>query len=96
MEVMHSNIVNDNGFFKTPLIIDNDNVNKYELAQKVEGIAYALVDKFGAPNNFEYYCKIAYKLSESRIWLNFERAKKGNSPAKLFTYLCNKDMRQNH
>lgn len=92
---MHSNIVNDNGFFKTPLNITNDIDFKYETASKVEGIAYKLVDKFHAPNNFNYYCKVAYKLSEAAIWLNYERALKGNSPVKLFTYLCNKDMRTN-
>lgn len=89
---MHSNIVNDNGFFKTPLNTNNDNESKYRAAGRVEHIARQLVDKFSSPGNFNYYCKVAYKLSESKIWNNYEVSLKGRAPAKLFTFLCNKDM----
>ena len=90
---MHSNIVNDNGFLKPALNINNDNVDKYETASKVEATANKLVEKFQSPGNFSFYCKVAYKLSEARIWFNYEQALKGNQPVRLFTYLCNKDMR---
>jgi hypothetical protein len=88
---MHSNIVNDNGFFKTPLSINNDN-DKYELTKRVEAIAYRLCEKLGSPTSFEFYCKVAYKMSEARIWSNYEKAQRGRNPARLFTWLCKREM----
>lgn len=93
---MHSNIVNDNGFLNpnTNDIVNGIGKNTYDTAKKAELIAYQLVDKFGQPGNFQFYCLVAYKLSEARIWSNYEQAQKGRQPARLFTFLCNKDMRR--
>lgn len=73
---------------------DNYNVNdKYELSRKVERVADEIIHKLGADQTYRaFYCKIAWKLSEARIWSNMETSLKGNNPARLFSYLCKRDM----
>lgn len=87
--------VNDNeiGFFKTPITMNNNNVNdrKFDRSKKVENIADRLITIFGNDQYRPFYCKVAWKLSEARIWANVEQAQKGNTPAKLFSYLCKRD-----
>lgn len=92
-------IVNDEKSKKPIIVIDNDNYNvpnKYERSKKIDYIADQLVEKLGNQQYRGFYCKVALKLSESRIWNNYETAKKaaeakGQQPGKLFTYLCKKD-----
>ncbi|RYF29755.1 MAG: hypothetical protein EOO17_00160 [Chloroflexi bacterium] len=64
---------------------------KYNQSKRVEYIADQLVAEFKNSGFRAFYCKVAYKLSEANIWNNVEQAKKGNSPAKLFTFLCKRD-----
>ena len=80
-------------------VIDNavlgtktNNDNGIDRAKSVEMIAEQLVDKFKSPESRAFYCKVAYLLPENRIWLNYESAQKGNSPARLFNFLCRKEM----
>ena len=70
----------------------NDN-DKYARAKRVEAIADQLVSKLGNSTFRAFYCKVAWKLSEARIWSNYEAAIKGNptQPGKLFSYLCKRD-----
>ncbi len=71
---------------------NNDNV-RYSKAKRVEMIADRLVEKLGNSEFRPFYCKVAYKLNEARIWELLESAttiKKGN-PAKLFSWLCKRD-----
>lgn len=70
---------------------NNDIDQKYARSRKVENIADRLTTIFGNEEYRPYYCKVAWKLSESKIWSNVEQAQKGNSPSKLFTYLCKRD-----
>lgn len=70
--------------------IDNDN-DKFGRSKKVEEIADALVQKLGNEQFRPFYCKVAWKLSEARIWQNYEAAMKGNQPGRLFSYLCKRD-----
>lgn len=72
----------------------NDNVKtKYERSRQVDRIADDIIYKLGVSEEYrDFYCKIAWSLSEARIWSNMESALKGSSPARLFTYLCKKDM----
>lgn len=72
---------------------NNNDIGKYEQSLKAESLAYKLVEKFKAPDSFPFYCKVAYKLSESRIWQNYEKAQEGKNPAGLFNWLCRRDMR---
>jgi len=73
--------------------IDTDiNIDKYESSKKVELIADRLVDKLCAPKSRAYFCKVAYKLSESRIWQNYEAAINGKNPVGLFIWLCERDL----
>ena len=89
---MHTNNVNVNGYFNNPNnnVIDND---KYERGRKVEIIADQLIEKFGLTDKSRpFMCKVAYKLSEARIWQNYERAQAGTkSKVGLFIYLCKQD-----
>lgn len=84
---MNTNIDNDNGVKN---LTNND--NDIDRGKQVELIAYKLVDYFKSPDSFKFYCKVAYKLPESKIWNNYESAKKGNNPAGLFNWLCRRDM----
>lgn len=84
---------NENGFLKTTITMNNNNVNdqKYGRSRKVENIADRLITIFGNEQFRPFYCKVAWKLSEAKIWSNVEQAQKGNNPAKLFSYLCKRD-----
>jgi hypothetical protein len=69
--------------------IDNDN---YRKAKSVEFTADRLLTKLGAkPESRPFMCKVAWKLSEARIWDNAEQAIKGRNPMGLFIYLCKRD-----
>lgn len=72
---------------KTNNDIDNDR------SKTVDLIADKLTVALGNPMARTYYCKIAWKLSEAQIWNNLEQSAKGKHPAKLFTWLCERDMK---
>lgn len=78
----------------TPIDIDIDRAKqeKYSKSKIVDNIANQLVENFNSPNSRAFYCKVAYKLPENKIWANVESANRGRSPVKLFTWLCNRDM----
>ncbi len=70
---------------------DIDN-GKYEKSKSVEMIADRLIEKLGCKSESRpFMCKVAYKLSEARIWDNVEQALKGRNPMGLFIYLCKRD-----
>ena len=72
--------------------IDNEKGNNYEQGRRVEATADALIQKLGAKQESRpFMCKVAYKLSEARIWYNVEQALKGRNPMGLFVYLCKRD-----
>lgn len=76
---------NDNG--------NNVKKDKYELSKRVERTADEIIRRLGVDQIYRgFYCKVAYSLSEARIWSNMESAKKGRQPARLFSYLCKRDM----
>lgn len=73
----------------------NNNLNNTDTVAKskqVDLIADKLVLALNNPDRRAYYCKVAYKLSEAQIWNNLEQSAKGRSPAKLFTWLCQRDL----
>lgn len=67
-----------------------DNVAK---SKQVDLIADKITQSLNNPAARAYYCKVAYRLSEAQIARNLESALKGRNPAKLFTWLCQRDMR---
>lgn len=88
---------NEKGLFINPNNNDND-IDivdlKYRTSRKVEIIADRLVELMGNAQYRSFYCKVAWKLSEARIWQNYEAAKAGardGNPGRLFTYLCKRD-----
>lgn len=94
---MHTNNVNVNGLYTNPNYNVNDN-GKYENARKVEAIADKLVEKFGLPEKSRpFMCKVAYKLSEARIWAHYEHVTTSQNgkpianPVGLFIWLCKRD-----
>ena len=95
--MLKSNNVNGEGLARTHNVIDNNNGNvdfKYQMSRKVDVIADQLVEKLGNSKYRAFYCKVAFKLSEARIWQHYETAVAGakdGNPGKLFTYLCKKD-----
>ncbi len=99
--MLHNNgndIVNVNGFLTTNSNdIDNGN-GKYDKAKKVEYIADRLIEKFKLDKKSRpFMCKVAYKLSEARIWDHYEHAtsskdgKPITNPVGLFIWLCKRD-----
>lgn len=89
--------VNEVSFVKNPITmnnynVNNDNVQRYDRARIVD----LIVDKLEAglntkPQSRAFLCKAAWKLSEARIWLNYEKSLAGNNPMGLFIWLCKKD-----
>lgn len=75
--------------------ISNDNVSndKYARARNVENIADQLLLKLGLDiKSRPFMCKVAWRLSEARIWDNYEQSLKAKtSKAGLFIYLCKRD-----
>lgn len=72
-------------------IIDNDG-KKYNQSRKVETMADAMLTALnGQEESRPFMCKVAWRLSEARIWSNIESAKKGRNPMGLFIYLCKRD-----
>lgn len=75
---------------------DIDNVSKYQKSKDVEVMADRLLEKLSLDKKSRpFMCKVAYKLSEARIWANLESASgpKVKDKAKLFIWLCDRDMR---
>lgn len=68
------------------------NTNNTKTLMQVQTIANTLCDRLSNETRFEYYCKIAWRLPESKIWGNLEKALTGNNPAKYFSFLCNLDL----
>lgn len=60
--------------------------------QQADVIADKLCEKLGNHEYRAFYCKVAYKLSESQIWSSLEVALTGKDPAKYFTWLVKKQM----
>lgn len=98
--VVANNNVNDNvnGFVKTNNY--NDNVNGYDRARQVERIADELLRKFNLDESSRgFMCKVAYKLSEARIWQHYEKvtappkpgARPIANPVGMFIWLCKRD-----
>lgn len=81
--------VNDN---VVNILTNNDNVNIDNDSNKVDFIAQKLVTELNNPDARIFYCKVAWKLPEAKIWSNLELAKKGRSPQKYFSWLCKRDM----
>lgn len=66
-----------------------DNVDK---SKQVDLIADKLVLALNNPSGRVFYCKVGWTLSEAEIWNNLEASAKGRAPAKLFTWLCKRNM----
>ena len=87
----HNVIVNENVSEK-PNYNVNDNEGKYTKGRDVEVLADRLLQRLGAKEESRpFMCKVAYKLSEARIWDNVDQAMKGRNPIGLFIYLCKRD-----
>lgn len=69
----------------------NDNVERTEA--QVNSLASYIMRKLKTTENWPYYCKVSWKLSEAKINNNLEIALRSNrSPQRYFTWLCNRDM----
>lgn len=85
---------NDNVTYKNINNNDIDNVvNSKRDSHLVDSIVARVMNKLhAAPDSHDWYCKVAWKLSQSQIELNLEQALKGNSPQKYFAWLSKRDM----
>lgn len=72
--------------------LNNNVIDNVAKSKQADLIADKLILALNNPSGRAYYCKVAYKLPEARIWDNLEQAGKGREPAKLFTWLCQRDM----
>jgi len=88
-----SNNVNVSESVSTANNVNDNDRGKYQRSRQVDRVADEIIVRLGVAETYRaFYCKIAWKLSEARIYSNLEAALKGNQPARLFTYLCKKDM----
>lgn len=88
-----SNNVNVSQRINESNIVNDNDSSKYDKSKKVDSIADEIIRRLGVGETYRaFYCKIAWTLSEARIYTNLETALKGKQPARLFTYLCKKDM----
>lgn len=71
----------------------SNNVNVKSISS-VQEIAHRLCEQLSDEHDFEYFCKVAWKLPESVIWSNVEAALKGRNKARLFTWLCSQSMKK--
>lgn len=99
-QITHGYNVNDNVNVSLKTNYNNnDNVSKYDKARRVEFIADSLLEKFGLDESSRpFMCKVAYKLSEARIWEHYSHVttppKSGkpiSNPFGLFIWLCKRD-----
>ena len=70
--------------------LDKKPIDKWQKTRRAESIAYQLCDKFNNHDYFSFYCKVALKLPEYRVWQLVEEAQRGQQPARLFSFLCKK------
>lgn len=93
--MLNSNNVNEGPISFSKNNNDNDNDEKYRRARQVDATADKLVEKLGLTHESRgFMCKVAWKLSESRIWDNFEKAmssKKATNKVGLFIWMCKRD-----
>lgn len=64
--------------------IYSNNVN----VTKVRYIARKLSVSLKDSDSYDFFCKVAWTLSEGYIWSNLEVAMKKRKPAAYFTYMC--------
>jgi|GEM_PF-743064 hypothetical protein len=65
-------------------------MDKWQKTRRAESIAFQLCEKFNNREYFSFYCKVALKLPEYRIWQLVEESYRGQQPGKLFSFLCKK------
>lgn len=63
------------------------NTNSYRIVE-VQQTAHKLADQLNNPGSFKFYCKMAWRLPEHKIWSNLEQALTGRDPKKYFSWLC--------
>lgn len=90
--VNQHNVIDNENVSEKPNYNVIDNESRYDKGKQVEQLADVLVIRLGAKvESRPFMCKVAYKLSEARIWDNVEQALKGRNPMGLFIYLCKRD-----
>ena len=89
--ISHPNNVNDNVVKYN--LTNNDNVRaSNKTSEEVDAIANKLVEALNNPISREFYCMVGWKLSEAEIYGNLEKAKRGRSPQRYFTWLCQQSL----
>jgi hypothetical protein len=94
--MLHRNNYNNNEQWKSSLEpndnYNNNDIDKFDKSKKAETIAQKLVEKLNSKESYLFYCKVAYALPESKIWINLEQSLSGKNPGGLFNWLCRRDM----
>lgn len=78
-------------------VIDNESKtltnNVIVNVAQADAIADKLARALNNPDGRLFYCKVAWRLPEARIWNNLEIAQTGRNPRNYFTWLCKREMR---
>ena len=75
----------------------NNKISTHARAKLVQATARKLVETFKAEHSYKFFMKVAWRLSESKIWQHVEtalaakRKRPGDTPLKFFIYLCKVD-----
>ena len=91
-QVFHKYNVNNDNVSKN---LKNNVIDNVARTRATDLLADTLVARLNNPGAREYYCKVAYKLSEAQIHNNLEKALSGRDPLSYFTWLCNKELPTN-
>lgn len=86
--------INDNDNTNVNDYINDNDKKKKDRTLEVDGIANYLVSKLNNPGAINYYRKIAWKLPPNIIFENLEKSRKGRQPARLFTWLCQTELKR--
>lgn len=61
---------------------------------EAENLAKYLADKYNNCQNYKWYLWIVYRIPTQKIYQLVDRAQGGKNPAKLFTYLARRQLRE--
>lgn len=71
-------------------------VKRKRTLREVQHIAHQIEGKLGksTPSRFPYFCKVAWRLPENKVWLHVEAAMGTgctSTPTQLFIWLCQQE-----
>ena len=81
--------------YAKPTNVNNVKPNRKRITlNNVRDIAHRLVESYNEPQSYDFFCKVAWYLSEGDIWSTHEKSFEKNNPAAWFSRVCKIKMEQ--